>query len=132
MQLYETTYVMDEEFALHPAESGGMRITGINTLSPEGPLLIHKLIPLNDGVLLVFARGLSRALVISLLSRVNSSIATISHISSYLDFFKLRAGQNGEHFLCKIAESVPPVGVRLVRSVYVDNASNSLLHTYSR
>lgn len=45
------------EFALHPAEPGGMRITDINTLSPEGPLLIHKLIPLNDGVLLALARG---------------------------------------------------------------------------
>jgi len=34
-----------------PAEPGGTRITGINTLNPEGPLLIHKLIPLNDGIL---------------------------------------------------------------------------------
>jgi len=32
----------------------------------------------------------------------------------------------------KITESVPSVGVRQIRSVYVDNAGNSLLHTYSR
>lgn len=88
MQLYEATCVMDGEL---PAEPGGMRITGINTLSPEGPLLIHKLIPLNDGILLVLARGLSRALIISLLSRVNSSIAAINHISSYSDFSSFEA-----------------------------------------